>query len=422
MKNKPFKNSQVFIVAFCIYSISIANIHSQETLEKINDLAPPRILTSSCIFQDQIYLFGGTNNFIELYAIVDVYDPATNTSTSLNNMPEILWSTVAETVHDKIYLIGGYNGESNKPCDLVYEFSPESQSWVPKTNMPITSFHSSSCVIDNEIYVFSGAQSQNQNILAFKYNTTNDTWIALPNMLIEQQNSSAHVIGGKIYVIGGHKWDKEGIIHGKSEVFDPDSNKWTLLSEMPLKVTNAAGTVYDNKIIILGGNIHYDWQYPYVLPSNCIQEYDPNKDEWRVLNDMPFKRGDAAYGKIGDYLYLIGGYCDTIEWQKEDCGIGEVWKCDLNALTYSTSYRIVPNKKNPIKIYPNPSLDEINVESPNNCAIKQIQIISLDGKIAFDSKSISINNKSINIKNLHPGIYIIKANTGVIYSQKIIIK
>ena len=110
--------------------------------------------------------------------------------------------------------------------------------------------------------------------------------------------------------------------------------KWESIAEMPVPVVEHASIVHDNKILVFGGDSL--WSTSESFSTNFIQEYDPAEDSWRLMEPMPFQRADMAGEKVGNYVYLIGGYKDD---RVPSTYVSEVWRFDLRSLkqfTYAT--------------------------------------------------------------------------------------
>ena len=84
--------------------------------------------------------------------------------------------------------------------------------------------------------------------------------------------------------------------------------------------------------------------------------------------------------------------------------VGQIEITISNQVTTSLSNTSLANKFN---VYPNPSVDEINIES-QGLAIESISLIDIKGNII---KVVSTNEK-INISDLPKGIYILKIQSG----------
>ncbi|ARV05273.1 hypothetical protein BTO04_00560 [Polaribacter sp. SA4-10] len=93
----------------------------------------------------------------------------------------------------------------------------------------------------------------------------------------------------------------------------------------------------------------------------------------------------------------------------------QLWKFDTNSLSISSL-----NGIEEIQFYPNPVLESISFNKPND--ISQIKIYDLNGKLVLRENIYS--NNSINIENLTSGIYIIKifGKNGSIMNRKLIKK
>ncbi len=70
-------------------------------------------------------------------------------------------------------------------------------------------------------------------------------------------------------------------------------------------------------------------EYGNSIGTNIIQEYDPATDSWRLMEGMPFKRASMTGEKVGNYVYLIGGYLNSRDLDEP---LSEVWRFNLRSL------------------------------------------------------------------------------------------
>jgi hypothetical protein len=96
---------------------------------------------------------------------------------------------------------------------------------------------------------------------------------------------------------------------------------------MPVPVVLHSSIVHNNKILVFGGDSA--WSPSRSYSTNLIQEYDPASDSWRLMEPVPFQRSGMAGGKVGDYLYLIGGYTNDRE---PATAVSEIWRYKLDSL------------------------------------------------------------------------------------------
>jgi hypothetical protein len=76
-----------------------------------------------------------------------------------------------------------------------------------------------------------------------------------------------------------------------------------------------------------------------------------------------------------------------------------------------------PNSSEPIVLYPNPAGDAITISMPDMQADQlEVAILDLHGRVIFEKKMDSSacpgETCEINTGSLHPGIYLLKLNSG----------
>jgi N-acetylneuraminic acid mutarotase/predicted GH43/DUF377 family glycosyl hydrolase len=288
----------------------------------------------SCVLDSMIYVFGGANSSVFTENSAAVYNTETNEWSNLENIPLKLYLPIAESIKDKIFVAGGWINDNGSwyTSNKTFEYDPRANSWTEKANSPFPSGENASCVLNDKIIALGGNRDflpdTSGQTRVFVYDPELDTWDSLPDMLYERVAATASILDSKIYVLGGfHQSNKGGII-GKTEMYDPGINRWTELKEMPIPVVNHISVVYDNKILVFGGDtgtISVNKSY-----GICnIQEYDPSTDTWRIMQSMPFNRANMTGQRIGNYVYLIGGYSYSRDLYNP---FAEVWRINLDLL------------------------------------------------------------------------------------------
>lgn len=74
----------------------------------------------------------------------------------------------------------------------------------------------------------------------------------------------------RLIAIGG--WNLSGTLRSV-EAYDEFANKWYPLASMNLERNSHSGTVYKNKIYVVGGN-----------RDGSLEYYDPNIDKWTLVS------------------------------------------------------------------------------------------------------------------------------------------
>lgn len=84
---------------------------------------------------------------------------------------------------------------------------------------------------------------------------------------------------GKLYVFGGvcvilrASFESQGC--PSTEVYDPDTDEWTILASMPIGRSGHGVAVLDRQIMVLGG-LCYNGHY-----SDSILTFDPDENKWK---------------------------------------------------------------------------------------------------------------------------------------------
>ncbi len=88
----------------------------------------------------------------------------------------------------------------------------------------------------------------------------------------------------------------------------------------------------------------------------------------------------------------------------------------FNEFGIPSSIKTNNNSEKNLKIYPNPASDYLYVESNTNLNIKYVEIINIKGSCVKRQNLNNNNQSQINVKNLSPGIYLLKvySSNGII--------
>jgi N-acetylneuraminic acid mutarotase len=87
------------------------------------------------------------------------------------------------------------------------------------------------------------------------------------------------------------------------DVYDPGSDSWETLGELPAVRVGAAGAVLDGSIYHLGGIVGD-------ALSATVDVYDVGSESWSSAPDMPREAGSAAAAALPDRIVSVGGEPD----------------------------------------------------------------------------------------------------------------
>lgn len=319
---------------------SMLYINAQHGWEQLQSMNIAKGGSQSCVIDNMIYVFGGCDSSVAALNSAEVYNTVTDEWSDLASIPIDIYESNAEAINNKIYIVGAWRniGTTWITIDSTFEYDPKGNSWKTKKEFPFSTGANTSCVLNDKLYILGGLKdfadkdTSGQKQAMF-YDPAKDSWTILPSMLYSRgEGATASVYDDKIYVFGGlhaiSETPERLFIVGKTEMYDPVLNKWTELANIPIPVVNHISVVHNDKIYLFGGDIgtFKTWQS---FGSNIIQEYDPSIDKWTIMEGMPFNLGNMTGQKVGNYVYIIGGYPSSRMFRQPK---SEVWRLNLDYL------------------------------------------------------------------------------------------
>jgi hypothetical protein len=245
-----------------------------DTWVTLEPMPTPRANFAIVAYQGKIYCIGGEAldkpGKYSIYRVTEVYDPVTNSWSTKKDSPFEGLGFQVYVVNGKLFAIAG--------CDL-FLYDPVTDEWTKKTSIPrpddVSADSGVGCdfavVLDNKIMVYC---IYSYDVLMAKgkvmiYDTKADVWSE-----------------GKTHTDG---------IYGEST----QSPYGTSVSVTGVCMTTG---VYAPKKVYIFGLISGPGQ-----PISANWVYDPEKDTWSTVNNMPTYREQFGVAVVDDVLYVIGG-------------------------------------------------------------------------------------------------------------------
>ncbi|CAI8583479.1 unnamed protein product [Vicia faba] len=107
----------------------------------------------------------------------------------------------------------------------------------------------------------------------FQYNSNLDSWSRLSNMNVARYAFACAEVNGLVYAVGGY--GAEGDSLSSVEVYDPDTNKWTMIESLRRPRWGCFACGFEGKLYVMGGRSSFT-----IGNSKSIDVYDPEKRKW----------------------------------------------------------------------------------------------------------------------------------------------
>ena len=381
MKNSHFIQKAFLLLLALAGTGWIFKASSQNGWETKDPLSSIRGNFGSCVIDNDIYLFGGLDASVSILATAEKYNVETGITTPLTPMSIPLVGPSADVINNKIYVVGGWK-DGMTASNLVNEYDPVEDSWTLKKEVPLRIGHHTTCVLNSKLYVFGGRlNSGATNVFqAFVYDPVADEWDSLASMHNTQERclASSCVYEGNMYVFGGHELFNPNIYTNTAEMYNPDTDEWTVIKNMEDATGAQVSVVLEDKIYLFGGETQSDYNAGTHEPIDRIWEYDPAENTWKRMEDMPFKRlGVLGNGlQVGQFLYILGGTGTTSLVPS----LAEVWRFNLDSLQVDTTWSATSIEQHPQFVNNSISLRQ-NYPNPFSGATTLSYELKIPGKV-----------------------------------------
>jgi len=195
------------------------------------------------------------------------------------------------------------NCAANATCTLLaIVLCVSAQAAVWKTPAPMPNARSGPAMETvNGIFYLAGGNNGGDTANLQAYDPTTNQWTTLANMPAGRYSGDgAGVINSQLYVAGG--WTiSPPLPHNSLFVYDPASNTWMAKASLShLSACGATGVIKSKLYVTTACDGFSGYR-------NLLDVYDPLTDSWASLAGSLSAHGGPAAGVINDKLYVAGG-------------------------------------------------------------------------------------------------------------------
>ncbi len=258
----------------------------------------------------KIYVVGGFSkpsfkNALD-YAIsraVEVYDPESNTWTTTTPLPEGRHHAGIAVLNGALYVIGGFTKSLLsvwKAVPTVYQYSPDTATWRELPQMPTARGALGVTVYQDRLYAIGGYDGERNTAVVEVFNPQSNNWSSAASMPTPRDHLAVTTVGSRIYAIGGRPNLNYRQNMGIVEEYDPGTDQWQSRAKLPTARSGIAVGVIDGRIFVLGGESEKG-----TFATN--EMYMPDVDQWHAMAPMPTARHGLGAAVVDGRLYAISG-------------------------------------------------------------------------------------------------------------------
>ena len=203
----------------------------------------------------------------------------------------------AVALNGKIYLIGGFETDTNVPSAAVYVYDISTKTWNQTTPMPAPRGGHAAVVLQGKIHVLGGGNSKSTIADHDVFDPAKNAWTVLAPLPRAEGSPAAAAFGDKLYAIGGRSGFSD---FGAVDIYDPATNSWSAGTSIDPRGT-AGAVVYCGTIYVFGGESQARHQ-----SLGDVLRLKPG-GAWELVTSMPTPRNFARAVILDDAVYVVGG-------------------------------------------------------------------------------------------------------------------
>lgn len=246
----------------------------------------------------KLYAIGGITA-AGITGSVEVYDPQTDGWDTLTSKPLPVANIAAALLDSRIYVPGGYTA-AGAPTAVMEVYDPASDTWSANAAplpMPLSAY--ALAAYRNKLYLFGGSNGQNYLSASYVYDPQTNRWMPLAPMPTARGFAAAAVLGDAIYVVGGYDGERD---YNVCERYWPLENRWETCPPLAVGRGGLGLVALGNELYAIGGG----WK-SYLAFG---EQYTSERDKW-ITVETPLAgqwRNLAAIVTPDSDIYAIGGW------------------------------------------------------------------------------------------------------------------
>ncbi len=260
---------------------------------------------------DKVYVVGGFSGELNLknalnFAIspvVEIYHPVSNTWSMTTPLPEGRHHAGIAALNDFLYVIGGFTKSSLSvwhAVSTVYQYNPATEAWRELAPMPSARGALGVAVYQDRLYAIGGYDGERNTKAVEVFDPQTNSWSSAASLPTPRDHLAVVTAGSRIYAIGGRPDLDYRHNKGVVEEYDPETDQWRSRANLPTPRSGITAGVIDGRIYVLGGESGTG-----TFAAN--EMYIPAADRWQAMAPMPTARHGLGAAVVDGRLYVMSG-------------------------------------------------------------------------------------------------------------------
>ena len=271
--------------------------------------------TATLLLDGRVLVVGGYTLPQQWLDDAEIYDPAKDTWTVVPPLYSHATAHTATLMKDgRVLVVGGCIGDS--VCtEKVEIFDPRTSSWAQATPLAADrAAHTAQLLQDGRVLVSGGwgAAGMRSDGDALLYDPKTDSWTVTQPMISRRSFAqSVQLRDGRVLVVGG-MLPGDGITQtmtSSTEIYDPDSKTWTAAAETHQALFGFSLVSLSNgRVLAIGGATAWDRDWNNDSFLGQIEMYNPGSNVWNIVGELPQPVVNLASVLMpGNRVWVTGG-------------------------------------------------------------------------------------------------------------------
>ncbi|XP_067684477.1 kelch domain-containing protein 8A-like [Haliotis asinina] len=270
--------------------------------KKLSPMPTKRAGPGVAALKNKIIVIGGVSEAQNPLDVVEVYDIEKKEWTTGESMIEPLLGMSVLVKDGKILVIGGMGKDTN-PNDYFFELDIDSDpfKWRRLPGMPTARYASATFCMGSDLFVIGGRQGKIPTDAFEVYHFETKKWEKLPAVPSKRVFPMYVTDDTNIYSLGGLQQPPDLGFSDVCEVFNIEKKTWKVGTPMPTKRGDMAAGIVGGKVVCAGGLGNTG------KPLQVVEAYDPASNTWTEISNLPTTHCSCACIMFKNRLHVIGG-------------------------------------------------------------------------------------------------------------------
>jgi N-acetylneuraminic acid mutarotase len=304
-----WKLASILLVACQSPSSPLEALTSDFTWTQAADCPQPRFEAMGLGVNGQLLVMGGfVSESLAVTSRVDVFDPDSNVWSQRQDLPGAETHAAAVAKDGTVYVAAGFRGpiETWVTSSEFWAYDFANDVWNALPSLPAPRSALSLTNVGNTFFAIGGlaADGDSDSPENTYWSIDDGQWTAAPDLPNPRNHLGGAAVQGQVYIVGGrHSWDETGGNQSALHQFDPNSSRWTTLTDIPQGRSEIAASTFStgDRLVVIGGSVKG------ARPSSDVWVYDPGTDQWAALPPLPGPRKGAVADVIGNRIVVTTG-------------------------------------------------------------------------------------------------------------------